>query len=124
MKYFFSFVLIVLFSFLLSLYMSWWSIAVVAFCVSLWLIQKPLWAFVTGFVSVFLLWGGLTWYISSANNNILAHKISMLVLQKDSPAMLITLSALTGALVAGFAALSGTLLGRVLSKKAAEPIQE
>lgn len=116
MKYFLSFVLIVLFSFLLSLYMSWWSIAVVAFCVSLWLMPKPFLAFVTGFVSIFLLWGGLTWYISSANNDILAHRISMLVLQKDSPAMLIVLSALTGALVAGFAALSGSLFGRLVAR--------
>lgn len=120
MRYLLSVILIALFSFLLSLYMSWWSIAVVAFCVNLWLIQKPVWAFVSGFVSILLLWGGLAWYISSANNDILAHKLSQLVLQKDSPALLIAVTALIGALVAGFAALSGALLGRLIFEKKPE----
>ncbi len=120
MKYFFSFVLIVLFSFLLSLYMSWWSVAVVAFCVCMCLIKKPLWAFVTGFVSILLLWGGLAWYISAGNNHVLAHKISLLVLRQDNPVMLIGLSAFIGALTAGFAGLSGTLLGRLVFEKKLE----
>ncbi|MBX3241361.1 MAG: hypothetical protein KIT80_17760 [Chitinophagaceae bacterium] len=120
MRYLLSVILIALFSFLLSLYMSWWSIAVVAFCVNLWLVQKPVWAFVSGFVSILLLWGGLAWYISSANNDILAHKLSQLVLQKDSPALLIGVTALSGALVAGFAALSGALLGRLIFEKKPE----
>lgn len=117
MKYLLSAVLIALLSFLLSLYMPWWSIAVVAFCIGWWLMKSPFWSFINGFISIFLLWGGLAFYISSANNNILAHKISLLVLQKDDPLMLIGLTALIGALIAGFAALSGTLFGSLLSKK-------
>lgn len=116
MKYLSSAILIALFSFLLSLYMSWWSVAVVAFCVALWLMRKPFWSFITGFASIFLLWGGLIWFVSTANNHILAHRISLFVLKQDNPSLLVLLSAVSGAMVAGFAALSGTLFGRLLSK--------
>lgn len=89
----------------------------VTFCISLWLIKKPLWAFVTGFLAILTLWGGLAWYISAANQHILAHKLAALILQKDDPMMLIALSGLTGAFTGGFAALSGSLLGRLLYQK-------
>ena len=70
-------------------------------------------AFIAGFVSLLLLWGGLAWWISTANDDLLAHKISVLVIKADSPFLLIGLTALIGAVVAGFAALSGALLRRL-----------
>src|ERR1044071_6885591 len=101
MKFFVSLLLIMLLSFVLSLYLPWWIIAAVAFGVSSFIIQKPYLAFIAGFVALLLLWGVLAWYISANNNHILAHKISVLVIQKDSPAILILVTAVAGALVAG-----------------------
>ena len=108
MKFLVSSVLTALLSVAACLYLPWWSIAIVAFIVAAVVPQKPLASFLAGFIALFLLWGSLSWYISSNNNDLLAHKISLLLLQTDSPMVLVLVTALIGALVAGFAALSGS----------------
>ncbi|WP_152269547.1 hypothetical protein [Agriterribacter humi] len=113
MKFIVSIVLTALLSFVACLYLPWWSIAVVSFLIPMIIFQKPYMAFITGFVSLLLLWGGLAWWISTANDDLLAHKISVLVIKADSPFLLIGLTALIGAVVAAFAALSGSLLRRL-----------
>lgn len=117
MKFIVSLILIVLLSFAFSLYLPWWCIAMVSFTVPLIIWQKPYVAFIAGFVALFLLWGGLAWYISSSNNHILAQKISVLVIKKNNPFALIAVTAITGALVAGFAALTGSLLRNIVWPK-------
>ena len=108
MKFIVSILLIALLSVAAGLYLPWWSIAIVAFIVAALIPQKPAMSFFTGFIAVFLLWGVLAWFLSSNNNHLLAHKISVLIFKMDSPYLLITATALIGALVAGFASLSGS----------------
>lgn len=110
MKFLVAIVLTALLSVAACLYLPWWSIAVVAFIVAAVVPQKPLASFLAGFVALFLLWGSLSWYISSNNNDLLAHKVSLLLLQTDSPVALVLVTALIGALVAGVAALSGSFM--------------
>lgn len=110
MKFIISIVLIALLSVAACLYLPWWSIAIVAFIVSALIPQHPGKAFLTGFIALLLLWGSLSWYISSNNNHLLAHKVSMIILNTDSPYLLITATALIGAMVAGLAALTGSYL--------------
>ena len=112
MKFIISILLIALLSVAVCLFFPWWSIAIVAFVVSALIPQRTGQAFLTGFIALFLLWGGLAWYISTNNNNLLAHKVSVIILSKDNPAMLILLTAAIGAFVGGFAALSGSYLRR------------
>jgi hypothetical protein len=116
-KFIVSLLLIALLSFTLCLYMPWWSIAIVAFAVSAIIYQKPYLSFVAGFLSLLLLWGGLAWYISAQNGDLLAHRISPLILSKDAPMTLIAVTALIGGLTAGFAALRGSLLRNTLEKR-------
>ena len=108
MKMLVSIVLIALLSVAACLYLPWWVIAVVAFIVAAAIPQQPGRSFLTGFIALFLLWGSLSWYLSTNNEHILAHKISVLMLKMDSPALLIFVTALIGSLVAGFAALAGS----------------
>jgi hypothetical protein len=108
MKFFISLVLIALLSMAACLYFPWWVIAIVAFIVAALIPQKPGWSFLAGFTALFLLWGLLAFYLSSNNNHILAHKMSQVVLKKDSPLLLLFATAIIGALVAGFAALAGS----------------
>jgi hypothetical protein len=108
MKFFVSILLIALLGFAACLYLPWWTIAVVAFIVAALIPQKPLKSFFAGFMSLFLLWGAIALFLSSNNNHLLAHKISVLILKKDSPELLIVATALIGALVAGFASLAGS----------------
>jgi len=110
MKFLVSIILIALLSLSACLYLPWWSIAIVAFIVAAAIPQQPFKAFLAGFIALFLLWGALTWFISSNNDHILAHKISLLILKSDSPGMLVLITALIGALVAGLAALSGSFV--------------
>ena len=107
MKFITSLILTALLSFAACLYTPWWSIAIADFLVAVLIPQKPGKAFVTGFVALLLLWGGLSFWISNNNDHLLAHKISLLILKIDSPYLLMLATALIGGLVAGFAALTG-----------------
>ena len=110
MKMIVSIILIALLSIAACLYLPWWLIAFVAFLVAALIPQRPGRSFLTGFIALFLLWGSLALWLSSNNDHLLAHKVSVLMLKTDSPAALIILTALIGALVAGFAALAGSYL--------------
>jgi hypothetical protein len=110
MKFIVSVLLTALLCVATCLYLPWWIIAFVAFLVAALIPQKPGRSFLSGFIALFLLWGSLALYISSNNNHILAHKVSVLFIKMDSPFLLIIATALTGAVVAGFAALAGSYL--------------
>lgn len=110
MKFIISLILTALLSFGACLYLPWWSIAIAAFIVAALIPQKPGKAFITAFIALFLLWGGLSFWLSNNNEHLLAHKVSLLILKMDSPYLLILVTALIGGLVAGFAALTGAFL--------------
>ena len=110
MKFFISLILTILLSFAACLFLPWWGIAIAAFVVAALIPQKPFKAFLTGFIALFLLWGGLSFWISNNNNHILAHKVSQLILKMDNPYLLILATALIGAIVAGLAALAGSYM--------------
>ena len=117
MKFLISILLIMLLSFCACLYFPWWSIAIVAFLVAALIKQTPLVSFFSGFTALFLLWGIMSFWISSNNNHILAHKVSLLIFKADNTFLLILSTALTGALVAGFAALTASFLRPYLYEK-------
>ena len=110
MKFIVSAILIIFFSFLSGLYFPWWTLSIVAFLISVLIQQKPLTSFICGFVSLFLLWGFLSFVISTQNDHILAHRVSLLIFKTDSPFLLIIVTALIGAIVGGFAALAGSFV--------------
>lgn len=110
MKFIITILLIALLSVAACLYLPWWSIAIVAFVVAALIPQSPGKSFLSGFIALFLLWGILSFSLSAGNDHILAHRFSQLILKADSPVGLILVTALIGALVAGFAALSGSFI--------------
>lgn len=110
MKFFISLLLVAALSFAASLFLPWWVIAIVGFVVALAIPQGAGRAFFSGFLGVFILWVGLCFWISAANEYLFAHKISLLILKVDNPAVLMIVTGLIGGLVAGFGSLSGSLL--------------
>ena len=110
MKFIVSIILIALLSFASCLYFPWWSIAVVAFLVAALIPQSPGISFLTGFLALFLLWGVLSFWISSSNEHVLAHKVSLIILKMDNPYLLMLTTALIGGIVSGFAAITGSFL--------------
>lgn len=115
MKLLVSIFLIALLGFTFGLYMPWWTVAIAGFTVSFFLYQKPISAFLSGFLGMFLLWGGLILIRSISNDHILAHRISLFILKQDSPYLLILVSSIIGGITSGMGALCGSLL-RNLSK--------
>ena len=105
-----SILLIALLSFCACLYLPWWSIAVIAFLVAAIIPQGTVMSFLTGFLALFLLWGILSFWISNNNEHILAHKVSLLILNIDSPFLLMFATALIGGLVAGLAAMTASFI--------------
>ena len=97
-------------SFLAGLYLPWWSIAIVAFLVAVFIKQKIGWAYLSGFTAIYLLWAALILLINIKNQGILATKIARIFPLNGSTFYLVMLTAFIGAVVAGFAAMSGSSL--------------
>ena len=113
LKYFLSILLTALLAFVSGLYLPWWGIAIAAFIVSALIPQKPFYAFLSGFIGVFLLWEILAWWIDSKNNGILSQKIAQVLPLGGSTILLILITSLIGATVAGLAALTASYLRRM-----------
>jgi hypothetical protein len=116
MKFFISIILIAALSFAACLFLPWWVIAIVGFVVAFAIPQKSGLAFLSGFIALFILWAGMSIYMSNANGNLLVHKMSMLFLKTDNSTLLFVLTGLIGGMVAGFGSLSGRLLKKMAVK--------
>jgi hypothetical protein len=109
-KFLVNTLLIALLSFVGGLFFPNWVIAPIAFAVSLMIPLRPLPAFLSGFVALFLLWGGLALAANLSNGGILATKIAWLLPLSGSPYVLILVTALLGAMVGGGGALTASFL--------------
>lgn len=114
MKFIVCTIVTALLAYAFGLYFPWWSLVIAAFIVAFFVPQKPLWAFSSAFLALFLLWGLMAWFISMSNGHILAHRMSVLIVKKDDPTMLIFLTAILGAIPAGLAGLAGASLRKIL----------
>ncbi len=108
MKFITSILLTALLSFVICLYLDWWAIALAAFLVAIFIHQPPAKSFMTGFTALFLLWGGLAWWIDIKNEQVLSHKMASLLPFGGSSFLLILVTAVIGALVAGLAAMAAS----------------
>jgi hypothetical protein len=116
MKFLASTFCIALLAFSLGIFLPWWSIAIAAFVVPLFIPMQPWKDFLSGFVALFFFWGIMSYIIDHSNGSLFSHKIALLILKTDNPMGLIAVTALIGAIVAGAAALSGSLTKRFFSK--------
>ena len=110
MKFLTATLLTLLLAFVSGLYLPWWGIAIVALLVAAIVHQKAGKAFLSGFLGLFLLWGGLAFWIDMKNDHILSQKIAAILPLGGNSILLILVTALVGGLVAGFAAMSGSFL--------------
>jgi len=110
MKLVVAILLTALLAFVGGLWFGWWIIAVAAFLIALLVHQRAGKAFLSGALGVFILWGGLAWWIDMRNHGILSKKIAEILPLGGHSGLLIIVTALVGALVAGFGAMSGSFL--------------
>lgn len=110
LKFILVFILNLLPGSLACFFLPWWSIAVLAFLVSLLFYQKPAHAFLSAFIAVFLAWFLMSLWVSWENNFILAHKLSLLILKSGHSLLLMLLTGFLGGLVAGMSSLTASLV--------------
>ncbi len=112
MKFITAIILTALLAFISGLlsFSPWWGFAVTSVLVALLVHQKAGKAFLAGFLGLFLLWGGLAWWIDMKNNEVLSQKIASVLPLGGNSILLIVVTGIAGGLVAGFAAMSGSYL--------------
>ena len=113
-KFLITILLSSLLAFAFGMYLPWWSVALATFLVSALIAQKPLAAFLSGFIGLFVLWLFLTISINSANGGVLAPKISQIMGLGESGTMLMLITSVVGATVGGLGALTASLFIRML----------
>lgn len=110
MKFLLAALLIAVLSFISGLLLPWWSIAIIAFVVALLIPQSNLRSFLAGFAGIFVLWFVLSLWIDIQNESILSHKVAQLFPLGGSSFLLMIITGLIGAIVAGSAAFAGSSL--------------
>jgi hypothetical protein len=108
MRFILSLLLTAVLAFLAGIFLPWWSIALIAFLVALLIPQTLFAGFLSGFLGIFILWALLAFWIDMKNQGILSGRIAALLHLGDSSIPLILVTAVTGALVGGFAAMAGS----------------
>ena len=108
MKFIVAIILTALLGYVAPLYMAWWSFAITSFIVAIAIHQKPIKAFASGFIALFLVWGIMAMLIDSNNEQLLSHKVAEILPLGGSSFTIIFVTAIVGALVSGFAALTGS----------------
>ena len=117
MKLLINIILTAALSFAFGLFLPWWSLAIATFLVALAAGRSIGLSILAGFLGVFLLWGTMSFFISASNDHILAHRMSMVILKKDNPIMLVLMTALIGGVVGALSAWSGAALRSLFQPK-------
>ena len=110
MKFIVAILLTALLAFISGFYLPWWSVAIAAFVIALILAQRPLGAFLSGFIGVFLLWVAIAAWISVSNDGILAERMSSVLPLGGNTILLLLATGLIGGLVSGLGALTASFL--------------
>ena len=109
MKFLLSVILIALLSAVAEMFMPWWSIAVVAFLVSLFVTLRPGSAFLAGFVGVAFFWLTSALIHDIANGHILSKKMAVLF-HLPNYILFILVTAFIGGLIGGLSSWAGALI--------------
>lgn len=105
-----SIVLTAILTYLLGLFLPWWSSAIAAFLIALAILQKPGFAFLGGFAGTFLCWLVLAFWMDVQNAHILSAKMANAFPLGGNYSILLFITALTPALPSGLAALAASFL--------------
>lgn len=116
MKFIVSLIICPLLAYAFGLVLPWWSVALAGLITGFFIPQHRFLTFLAAFLGVLLFVGTLVFFISYANNHILAQKIGLLVFKSKNPFLIISASALIAASVAGISALTGRSLAIVVKK--------
>ena len=114
MRFFLPTLLTILLSYLSGAFLPWWTFVPVTMIIFAFMPLKPGMAFLSGFIALLILWGGLAWMMDASNHHILSKKIAQLFLKNDQYPFLILITSVIGGLLGGLSALTGSLGRRCL----------
>jgi len=118
-----SFVLVLFFSWLFTLFLPWWGLLIPTFIIGAWLLEGSVNAFMIGFSGTGLAWFFQSLYIHIANDGILSGRIAEMM-GVGSPWIVLLITFLVGALAGGIGSLSGYLFKiNVIKPKSTVPTQ-
>ncbi len=109
-----SFFIIFFFTWLLNLFLPWWSTVLPALIIGAWLLDHWLHAFLIGFSGAGSGWFIQAFYIHVMNEGILAERIANL-LQVQTPENVLLATFLVGGLLGGVASAAGLLFRQALN---------
>jgi len=110
-------VLTLLLGLVLSIFLPWWSSMFAALLVSAIVRLKKAATFFVPFLAIALLWIGNAYWLSSANDFILAKKIAVLFPIDGNVTLLLLITGILGGVSAGFAGLLGNQISTVFFSK-------
>ena len=116
MRFLLSSLLIALFTLVITWWMPWWSLAIVAALTGFALRPRP--AFWAGFLGVFLLWFAVGFIADAQNDHILSTRMAGVLLLGGQWWLFLLVSALIGGLVGGLAAWTGATMADAFRLKA------
>lgn len=116
MKFVIKVVLTAVLAFLLQMFMPWWSIAIAAMAVELAMGAPKGYAFLSGFVGIFILWLIKAYLMDAQNEHILSSKVAKVLPLGGSVALLLVVTALIGGLVGALGAATGREIKRAIAK--------
>ena len=114
-KFVLNFTLTVLLAWIASLFLPWWAIMVAAILSSAIVRLQKASTFFVPFLAIAVLWTVQAWLLSSANEFILASKVSVLLGIGNNPYLLILITGLVGGIAAGVSGLLGNQIGAIFS---------
>ena len=116
MKFIVSLIICPILAYTLGMMLPWWSVAIAGALTGFFIPQNRFLSFLSTFLGVLILYSSLIYFISNANSHILAQKIGLLVLKNKNELLIIIVSGVISALVAGVSALTGRSLAIVVKK--------
>ncbi|MFK7810787.1 MAG: hypothetical protein AB8F74_23470 [Saprospiraceae bacterium] len=116
MKFILSLILIAGLSAFAQLYFPWWVITIICFLVGGIIGMRGFGSFVAGFFAIGLLWGGYAFYLDMQTGSIMSTRMAEVFPMELDNQLLALITAGIGALIGGFATLTGSL-GRSIFKK-------
>lgn len=102
-----NFIVTIIVALALSQFLPWWSVMLASFITAIRFSLNRTAVFFVPFAAISLLWIVYAFWLSSANDYILANKIAVLLPLEGNPYLLILVTGLVGGLSAGIAAVFG-----------------
>ena len=102
-----NFIATIIVAIILSQFLPWWSVMLASFITAILFNLKSTAVFFVPFLAISLFWIVYAFWLSNANDFILANKIAILLPLQGNPYLLILVTGLVGGLSGGIAGIFG-----------------